>query len=146
MNRSSANAKDVDIEQIWISCASYFGAMCKKLAPMGKWDDIVEAFRLLSAASLPSSPIDEGTNNSDPNWLLNSNAHKARLEIAKSLKTIANSLSGDDVVRDILPVVEATFLNDSNHEVKIVTISQFTSPPSKEVFGDDEERKYCQRK
>ena len=124
MNRSSANAKDVDIEQIWISCASYFGAMCKKLAPMGKWDDIVEAFRLLSSRPLPSSPIDEGTNNSDPNWLLNSNAHKARLEIAKSLETIANSLSGDDVVRDILPVVEATFLNDSNDEVKIVTISQ----------------------
>ena len=124
MNRSSANAKDVDIEQIRISCASYFGAMCKKLAPMGKWDDIVEAFRLLSSWPLPSSPIDEGTNNSDPNWLLNSNAHKARLEIAKSLETIANSLSGDDVVRDILPVVEATFLNDSNDEVKIVTISQ----------------------
>ena len=124
MNRSSANAKDVDIEQIRISCASYFGAMCKKLAPMGKWDDIVEAFRLLSSRPLPSSPIDEGTNNSDPNWLLNSNAHKARLEIAKSLETIANSLSGDDVVRDILPVVEATFLNDSNDEVKIVTISQ----------------------
>lgn len=124
MNRSSANAKDVDIEQIRISCASYFGAMCKKLAPMGKWDDIVEAFRLLSSRPLPSSPIDEGTNNSDPNWLFNSNAHKARLEIAKSLETIANSLSGDDVVRDILPVVEATFLNDSNDEVKIVTISQ----------------------
>ena len=124
MNRSQANAKDVDIEQIRISCASYFGAMCKKLAPMGKWDDIVEAFRLLSSRPLPSSPIDEGTNNSDPNWLLNSNAHKARLEIAKSLETIANSLSGDDVVRDILPVVEATFLNDSNDEVKIVTISQ----------------------
>ncbi len=124
MNRSSANAKDIDIEQIRISCASYFGAMCKKLAPMGKWDDIVEVFRLLSSRPLPSSPIDEGTNNSDPNWLFNSNAHKARLEIAKSLETIANSLSGDDVVRDILPVVEATFLNDSNDEVKIVTISQ----------------------
>ena len=124
MNRSSANAKDIDIEQIRISCASYFGAMCKKLAPMGKWDDIVEAFRLLSSRPLPSSPIDEGTNNSDPNWLLNSNAHKARLEIAKSLETIANSLSGEVVVRDILPVVEATFLNDSNDEVKIVTISQ----------------------
>ena len=124
MNRSSANAKDIDIEQIRISCASYFGAMCKKLAPMGKWDDIVEAFRLLSSRPLPSSPIDEGTNYSDPNWLLNSNAHKARLEIAKSLETIANSLSGEVVVRDILPVVEATFLNDSNDEVKIVTISQ----------------------
>ena len=49
MNCSSANAKDIDIEQIRISCASYFGAMCKKLAPMGKWDDIVEAFRLLSS-------------------------------------------------------------------------------------------------
>ena len=52
MNRSIANAKDIDIEQIRISCASYFGAMCKKLAPMGKWDDIVEAFRLLSSRAV----------------------------------------------------------------------------------------------
>jgi hypothetical protein len=125
-NRSGANAKDVDIEQIRISCASYFGAMCEKLAPIGKWDDIVEAFRLLSSPPPPPPPsaIDGHANHSDPNWLLNSNAHKARLEIAKSLETIVNSLPSDIVVRDICPIVEATFLNDSNDEVKIVTISQ----------------------
>ena len=100
--------------------------MCEKLAPIGKWDDIVEAFRLLSSPPPPPPPsaIDEHANHSDPNWLLNSNAHKARLEIAKSLETIVNSLPGDIVVRDICPIVEATFLNDSNDEVKIVTISQ----------------------
>jgi len=125
-NRSGANAKDDDIEQIRISCASYFGAMCEKLAPIGKWDDIVEAFRLLSSPPPPPPPsaIDGHANHSDPNWLLNSNAHKARLEIAKSLETIVNSLPGDIVVRDICPIVEATFLNDLNDEVKIVTISQ----------------------
>jgi hypothetical protein len=100
--------------------------MCEKLAPIGKWDDIVEAFRLLSSPPPPPPPsaIDGHANHSDPNWLLNSNAHKARLEIAKSLETIVNSLPGDIVVRDICPIVEATFLNDLNDEVKIVTISQ----------------------
>ena len=125
-NRSGTNAKDADVEQVRISCASYFGAMCEKLAPIGKWDDIVEAFRLLSSPPPPPPPsaIDEHANHSDPNWLLNSNAHKARLEIAKSLKTIVNSLPGSIVVRDICHVVETTFLNDSNDEVKMVTISQ----------------------
>ena len=124
-NRSGTNAKDADVEQVRISCASYFGAMCEKLAPMGKWDDIVEAFRLLSSPPPTSSVMDEHTNNSEStNWLLNSNAHKARLEIAKSLQTIVNSLPGSIVVRDICHVVETTFLNDSNDEVKMVTISQ----------------------
>ena len=124
-NRSGTNAKDADVEQVRISCASYFGAMCEKLAPMGKWDDIVEAFRLLSSRPPTSSVMDEHTNNSEStNWLLNSNAHKARLEIAKSLQTIVNSLPGSIVVRDICHVVETTFLNDSNDEVKMVTISQ----------------------
>ena len=124
-NRSGTNAKDADVEQVRISCASYFGAMCEKLAPMGKWDDIVEAFRLLSSRPPTSSVMDEHTNNSESsNWLLNSNAHKARLEIAKSLQTIVNSLPGSIVVKDICHVVETTFLNDSNDEVKMVTISQ----------------------
>jgi len=124
-NRSGTNAKDADVEQVRISCASYFGAMCEKLAPMGKWDDIVEAFRLLSSPPPTSSVMDEHTNNSESsNWLLNSNAHKARLEIAKSLQTIVNSLPGSIVVKDICHVVETTFLNDSNDEVKMVTISQ----------------------
>ena len=124
-NRSGTNAKDADVEQVRISCASYFGAMCEKLAPMGKWDDIVEAFRLLSSPPPTSSVMDEHTNNSESsNWLLNSNAHKARLEIAKSLQTIVNSLPGSIVVKDICHVVETTFLNNSNDEVKMVTISQ----------------------
>jgi hypothetical protein len=117
-----ANATDVDIEQIRISCASYFGALCKKLGPLGKWNEISEAFRLLSSPPPPLSPTK--TNDTNSALLSSTYAHKARLEIAKSLETIISSLPNDVVVRDICPTVEQVFLNDSNDEVKIVAISQ----------------------